>query len=456
MRKFRNPSSRNQLSLLPASIEEYVGAEDMVRYVDELVELLDLSGFDAKYSFNGRPAFEPRIIVKILVFGSLRGIRSARELSRECRESLRFIFLAQNEKPDFRTINLFRKEHSKELASLLRQTIEIGIKEEMIDLKAVAVDGTKIRAFAGHRSFGTASNLRAELDRLEKDFEKQFIEDSSDEDDNDDDQDVLPLQHRDKERRKERLKAALEEYNRLEREIPRQISTTDPESRFMKGPEGSRPSYNVQAAVDAKSRMVVGGYATCTTCDHGQLSKVIDSIKEQAKQVPDLILADKGYSAIDGLVALKENSITGFISQRVDVHQGFKFHPTSNTYICPNGRSLIRIRQTAQRVIYQSQNCGGCSLKTNCLRPKAKVRTLAISNHKNLIDEMRLRCSSELGDYYRRLRACVVEPLFGHLKYARKLQRFVHRGIEKVNCVWQFELAAYNIEKLARYRTKTV
>jgi hypothetical protein len=69
---------------------------------------------------------------------------------------------------------------------------------------------------------------------------------------------------------------------------------------------------------------------------------------------------------------------------------------------------------------------------------------------------MRIRCSSELGDYYRRVRACVVEPLFGHLKYARKLQRFVHRGIEKVNYAWQFELAAYNIEKIARYRTKTV
>lgn len=175
MRRFRNSIDRKQLSLLPSSVEDYVGAEDFVRYVDELVELLDLSSIESAYSFQGRPAFEPRIMVKILVFGSLRGIRSARELSRECRENLRFIFLAQNEKPDFRTINLFRKLHSKSLASLLRQTIEIGLKEEIIDLKTVAVDGTKIRAFAGRRSFGKPENFKSELDALEKELEERYL-----------------------------------------------------------------------------------------------------------------------------------------------------------------------------------------------------------------------------------------------------------------------------------------
>lgn len=452
MRKFRNALDRKQLSLLPPSVEDYVGAEDIVRYVDELVDFLDLSAIESEYSFQGRPAFAPRIVVKILVFGSLRGIRSARELSRECRENLRFIFLAQNEKPDFRTINLFRKLHSKALASLLRQTIEIGIKEEIIDLKTVAVDGTKIRAFAGRRSFGKPENLKAELDKLEKELEEQFIKDSEEENDSDGQVDTLPPELRDRKRRRERLKAALAEYNKVEGEKPAQVSTTDTESRFMQGPEGARPLYNAQAAVDASSRMVVGGYATNAVCDHGEMRDVVESIKELTTKIPEVIVADRGYGAMDGFLSLEENNIVGFVSLRKDFQEGFTYNASDDSYTCKEGRKLVFKYETKDAKKYKSLDCQGCLRKQDCLRGKSTHRTLSISHHKQLTDDIRRRCDSELGAHYRKIRSSTVETVFGHLKYARKLLRFVHRGLERVSLDWQFELAVYNIERLARLR----
>ncbi len=160
MKSFRTGTNRNQLTMLPTSVEEYVPLDDLVRYVDMLVEEFDLREIENRFSPHGRPAYSPRLLVKILLYGKMRGIRSGRELSRACRENLRFIYLACNEKPDFRTINDFRKLHSAQLAGLLRQTIEIGLREGIIDLKQVCIDGTKLAASAGRRSFKSPEKLK--------------------------------------------------------------------------------------------------------------------------------------------------------------------------------------------------------------------------------------------------------------------------------------------------------
>ena len=105
MRKFRETISRKQVSLLPASVEDYVSAEDGVRYVDTVIDELDIGEIESKYSEDGRPAYSPRRLVKLLVYGKLKGIRTGRELSIAAKENLRFIFLLNGERPDFRTIN---------------------------------------------------------------------------------------------------------------------------------------------------------------------------------------------------------------------------------------------------------------------------------------------------------------------------------------------------------------
>ena len=172
MGKFRELPSRTQTSMFPPSVEEYVSQDDGVRYVDNVVDELDLKSIEGRYSNLGRPAYEPRMLVKLLVYGTIRGIRSSRELSRATKENVRFIFLVNNEKPDFRTINRFRKDFGMELSTILKQTVRMGLRDGLITLESVVIDGTKLRAFAGKNSFKKPKKLAEELKKLDEALEK--------------------------------------------------------------------------------------------------------------------------------------------------------------------------------------------------------------------------------------------------------------------------------------------
>ena len=156
MRYFRLGQSRDQLSLLPPSLEEYVPRDDSVRFVDALVEEFDLREIESKYSSLGRPGYSPRMLVNLLLYGKIRGIRASRELARACKENVRFMYLVQNEQPDFRTISDFRKNHIEALGGLLRQTVSIGLTEGVMTKGNPSCP----RASKGRRHSGSESERR--------------------------------------------------------------------------------------------------------------------------------------------------------------------------------------------------------------------------------------------------------------------------------------------------------
>jgi transposase len=459
MRKFRNGEDRKQIALLPRSIEEYVPGNDLVRYVDALIDELDLSGIESRYSWNGRPAYSPRILVKVLLYGKMRGIRTGRELSRACRENLRFIFLAQNEQPDFRTINDFRKLHSDRLAGLLRQTIQIGLREQLIDLNQVCIDGTKLGASAGRKSFKTPEKLREELEGLEKELKASFAQDNElEEEENNryggsDGEGKLPAELESKEKLAQRLRQALKEHNDSVRtEKPETISITDPECRMMKG-KGVNPSYNAQAAIDAKSRLVVGGYVVNACCDSSELIPAIDDIEKLTDKTPVLVSADRGYTRISYLTDLETRKIDGYISSRKRRKQEFQYDPKEMRCICPEGKELHQIEKCRSYTRFTiSTECNDCHRKPECWRKGKARRTVIFSMHEEAAIRMRAKVESEKGKLISTLRASTIEPLFGTLKFAKRLRQFTVRGLRQVNNAWRLELAAYNIEKLCRLK----
>jgi len=459
MKTFRSGESRNQVALLPPTIDEYVPADDLVRYVDQLVDEFDLREIENCYAAVGRPAYAPRLLVKILLYGKMRGIRSGRELARACGENLRFIFLAGNEKPDFRTINDFRKVHSGRLSGLLRQTIEIGMAEGLIDLKQVCIDGTKLGASAGRRSFKTPKRLQDELDQLEAELNSSFEADNeldkeADEryGDDDDGERRLPPEIKSKQDLRERLRRALQERARCERkEKPETISTTDPECRMMKG-KGVNPSYNAQAAVDVKSRMAVGGYVVNACCDSSELIPMIDEIEEQTGRAPELASTDKGYTRLDHLIELERRGIDGYISQRERRKQEFNYDESADVYVCPEGRELTCIEKRPLFSRYAISECGDCTRKLHCWRKNASRRTVCVSDKEGAAQRMYLKICSEKGKEISRLRASTIEPLFGTIKFARRLRQVTVRGLSRVTEAWKLELAAYNVQKLCGAR----
>ena len=471
MRKFKVEQSREQLSLLPASIDEYVGKEDSVRFVDSLVEELNLESIEEQYSRFGRPAYSPKLLVKILIYGKLRGIRSSRELSRATKENIRFIFLCSNERPDFRTISDFRKRFHKELSGLLGQTIRIGLEEGLITLEDVAIDGTKLRASAASKSFSTPEHLEKLLHQLEESFQQDIENDRSEEEKGNDDDPSLPPELQDKKALRDKIRTALQHYQSIDKEKPKQISVTDPECRFAKAlGQQILPVYNGQAAVDAKSRMVVAGYLTNAVSDNAELVPVLEQIEENTGRNPERICADKGYSQgigfhelirrkIDGYIPLRE----GFTSSKQTKtlrHRDFFYYPKKDVVVCPQREKLTFEKyevnfQARKRMmsVYSSPACQNCLIKDTCPRDESyfqyEMSTRIYRWHATALHE---KTSSPTGVVMRRLRSSVVEPVFGHLKAARNLRQCLFRGMKMLDSMWKLELAAYNFEKLIRHR----
>ena len=297
MKKFREPESRSQQTLLPRSVEEFVPDDDIARYVYSLVDELDLSAIERCYSSEGRRGFSPQVMVKLMVYGKMRGTRSSRQLARACRENLKFIYITSGEQPDFRTISLFRKKFCKELAGILRQTITIGLESGVIDLEHVAVDGTLVKSFAGDNSYKTPEQIEKEIELLERSLADDIKKDESSDDDDDNIDGALSKEYQDPLKLKAKLKEALGKHRTHDeqprRDRPKKVSLTDPDCRYTR----KGPAYNGQAAVDESSRMVVAGYATNAVADAAQLVPVIKESKVNTGRNPKRLTADAGYSA---------------------------------------------------------------------------------------------------------------------------------------------------------------
>jgi transposase len=464
MKRFRECTSRNQLSLLPRSIEEYVPEGDLVRYVDMLVEEFDLSRIESRYSHTGRPAYNPRVIVKLWVYAKLRNISSSRELSQAARENLRFMYLAQNERPDFRTLSEFRKQHQGELAALLTQTVAIGMRENLITLDYVAVDGTKLLGSAGRNSFKTPAQLKEELEQLEAELRDSFAEDIRRDEEEDakhgdnDGETRLPKELHNKKALREKLKKAIKHHEQIEGEKPRKVSVTDPECRFMQG-KGINPSYNAQLAVDGKSLMAVGGYTVTACCDSSQLEPLMDEIKVQTGLVPKVVAADRGYSYKPALKMLEQRGIDGYVSlcdyRKKQPIKSFRYDETQDSYICADGRALPlhQMDRKGRLKRYRSLSCEGCKLISHCMprHVPGQRRLLCVSLFEQYFERMKQKTQTELGRTFLKRRSATVEPVFGTIKQAMRFRQLNIRGSTFVNAMWRFHLATYNIAKLARF-----
>ena len=461
MAKFRQGISKDQLIMFPQSLDEYVGEEDVCRYVESLVEEFDLSSIESKYSDIGRRAYSPSMLVKLLLYGKLRGVSSSRELARACKENVRFMYLVGNERPDFRTISDFRKAHIKELGGLLKQTVRIGLSEGIITLEHVAIDGTKIKANASRNSFKSPEKLEQLLRSLEESLSEDVDLDEQEDDEHGDDdgEPKLPKSLRGKRELSERLRAALSANEELAaNKRAKAISRTDPDASFMRSKDGKHPCYNGQAAVDVDSYMVVAGCVSTVGSDHGELKSVLEAVEETTGKNPEQVSTDKGYRGSDGLVELEGREIDGVIplqdadSSRFS-YDDFVYDQKEDEYICPAGQALPFVSENSSGdETYKSEGCSGCGISSYCLRKPGTTRTLKVSAEMAAIQRMRHRLKKDDVKAVLRKRAQSVELTFAWLKAHKKMRQFIFRGLNAVRDLWNFELAALNVQRLINVR----
>lgn len=330
------PYNPKQTLLLPPNLAEWLKEDHLAHFINETVDELDVKGFYEEYEGDGRrnQPFEPRMMLKILLYGYSTGTFSSRKIAQKLEEDVAFRYLAANNFPRHRTISEFRRRHLSRFEELFVQVVQVAQKVGLVKLGTVAIDGTKVKANASkHKamSYGRmkeeAHRIRKEIKEIEKEISKrtkqaEVVDDEEDKRYGKDNRgDELPEELRRRDDRLKRIREArkeLEERKKAEHggkpEDKDQINFTDSESRIMKTKDGFDQCYNVQAAVDAKTHIVVAAGVTQSSADTGSLIPMVDAVKKNTGRSPRQILADAGYRSEGNFRALAERELYALVS----------------------------------------------------------------------------------------------------------------------------------------------
>jgi transposase len=406
----------DQAWLLPPSVMDFVPADHLAHFVRDTVrEQLDMSAILAPYEQEerGYPPYHPVMMTALLLYGYCRGIYSSRRLACGCEERLDFMAVTGLNRPDFRTINEFRKRHLVALRGLFVQVLELCQQAGLVSLGHVSLDGTKVKANASKHKAMSYGRM-AESERQLKQQVREWFKKAEAVDANEDRLhgkrrgDEMPDWVGDKQRRIEKIreaKAALEAEARARGEhAPQpkdQRNFTDPESNIMKTGRDFTQAYNGQAAVDADSQVIVAQSLSNAATDVQQLAPIVKQIKTNTGRQARELSADAGYCSESNLAVLARHKIRAYVAT------GRQRHGEA----CAIGRATRRGKRVA-------------AMRTALARSARRSRY--------------------------RLRKQTVEPVFGQIKQARGFRQFLLRGIEKVRGEWSLICTVHNLLKLAK------
>jgi transposase len=309
-------ANRCQGEMRTDSLDQLLPAEHPVRDVWQFVQTLDLSTLLAEVRSvpgnAGAPAIDPKILMALWLQATIDGIGSSRALAKLCEEHLAYRWLCGGVEVGYHTLSDFRTGHGEVLNQLLTNTVGVLLHEELIDLKRVAQDGMRVRASAGGSSFRRAQTLEACLKEAQE--QVQALQSQADEDAGAASRREQAARQRAASERVSRLQAAQEELKKLQevnatqpkcrQKDPSEVraSTTDPECRKMKMPDGGyRPAYNVQFATTTNGGVIVGVDVTNEGTDGGQMPPMLQQIDERFERRPQEMLVDGGFATVDAI-----------------------------------------------------------------------------------------------------------------------------------------------------------
>ena len=298
--------SREQTRLLPYSVEEMVEGTNPVRVIHAYVDSLPMEtlGFErAEPAQTGRPAYDPRDLLKLYIYGYLNRIRSSRKLMTECRRNVELFYLLNMLRPDFRTIADFRKRNRKALKEVFRDFVKACAELKLLGKETVAIDGTKIRASNSKKKSYTPEILEKKIEYLEEQERgiEEYLEKMDKADQEEKRAPVMDIKPEDMPQKLEQIRERVAKYKGYQKRMKEtgetQILETDPECRTIHTKEGQLPAYNIQTAVDDRHHLIVSFETTNANTDQGLLDQMAEQTKEEMGVETIEVLADKGYES---------------------------------------------------------------------------------------------------------------------------------------------------------------
>jgi len=456
-------SDRQQSQMLPASLEDYVGADNPVRFLEAFVAKLDLraAGFQfpkENAQGRGRPAYHPSDLLKLYLYGYLNQLRSSRRLEAECRRNLEVIWLLRELKPDFKTIADFRKDNAAAFKAVVREFTRLCRQLDLFGGQLLAIDGTKLKASNARDRNWSQKKLDKQLAKAEEKLEEylQALEQADKQPEPLVDTASAPELQRKIARLNERKAQIQERLQTLARSGESQLSATDPDSRGMKGSSGHMVGYNVQGSVDAKHHLLVTTEVTNTPCDQGHLAEVAQAAKAELEIKQADVVADGGYYKSEDIKRCQELRMEPHLpkvenspSERAGLYDKNAFHydAARDVYHCRGGGVLARRRQMEDkgRVLFNYDNpkaCAACALKAHCT--KAEYRTVSRWEHEQCLERAAAVAAAAPQKLARR--KTLIEHCWGTLKWLLP-GGFLVRGKIKVGAEVSLAHWGYNLKR---------
>jgi len=454
--------ARGQLAFAARCTDDFVPDDALVRVVDAIGERLDVAAFERRYPGGGRPAYHPRLLAKLLIYGMCMGVLSARELSRRLERDLHFMWLACELRIDHEVLSEFRSRFHDEIRGLFKETLRLGIELGLVRFGCIAIDGTKIAAAARRRALNKA-DLDKTLARLDERIVKLLAEAAA-LDAAEDAQfgtargDEVPRKLAKAQALREKLQALLPA---AAEDPQRRISPTDPEAPIQKTQDGKRPGYNAQIATDDKVGFIVAQDVTCEQNDTGQFAPMAAQTVENLQRAPATFVADTGYHSAAALEYLAANpELDAYIKQQAPPspdlfgHEKFEYDTAADEYLCPAGRvlsfkSLTDLGGRPARVYRVAHTCANCALRERCFKGKCAYRKLIIQPHSGWSVAMKRRLETDAGKQALRTRGETVERTFGTIKAQLGLRQYLTRGLQNAQTQFCLAAIAVNMRKLA-------
>ncbi len=416
----------DQLFLLPPSIDDFIPEGHLARVISEVVNTFNTQKIEDQYSYQGQKSYHPKILIKLWIYGYATGTLSGRKIAIKCETDTAYMYLSSMYRPDFRTINDFRKDNIKSFEGYLVDVIKLCRELGMGSVGTIALDGTKIRANTSAREMRDQAMYSQWL----KEIEDQLADltQQADAVNNMEDQvltnergDEIPKEIRQKETLRKKIQQAIEELKgRDER-----TNLTDKDVRLMKSAGQIKPNYNCQGAV-TRDGIIVAAYVSNNASDKGQLMPLINQVEKNTDTQVENILADSGYSSYANYEWLEQQQKTAYIpDQEYENREKLKAEPydksnfiydsKKDSYTCPQGKELtfdeIVISRTRKQKlrIYRGTQCFNCPVKSDCT--KAKLHQITQDIREPLREKARRILDSPHGKIIYRQRMSMIEPV---------------------------------------------
>ena len=500
------PYHQDQLYLLSPSIEEMIEKNHPIRIVNEVIERINIKPLVKLYKGGGTSSYNPKMLLKVLVYAYLRNIYSSRKIEEMLKENIHMMWISGMNKPDHHTINRFRSERLKKvLEEIFSQIVELLIDAGALSIKEIYIDGTKIEANANKYTFVWSKAIKKNKERMKSqlkelwEYSQKIAEEEEQEEDEEDFDEIDPdkiektIKKIDKvlkdkpanKKVKQKLNYAkknwpknLKKYEEQEKKLENRnsYSKTDEEATFMRMKEDHmlngqlKAGYNVQ--ISSNNQYIVNYSIHQSPNDTTTLPEHLESYKAKYGKSPEVVVADAGYGSEENYEYMEEEKIDAFVKynyfdkeqkkNRIDkkpfVTEKLYYNEQEDCYYCPMGQKMKKIGQRKKKSennylrkmsLYKAINCKGCPVRGIC-HTQRDNRIISVSHRGNYLKKMaKEKLESEKGIFYRKKRPVEPEPIFGNIKQNKKFKRFYLKGLQKVKTEFGLIAIAHNLAKWA-------